>query len=199
MEKFNRPDFIGKLQKTPDSAFSEITEELFPWFSSFIRGTYPTLAGEIRDILQDMAVKIAENANSLDPQRGTFLSWSFRVLRNLCNDRISKQRKTPMQSLEEATAGIEAEDVYPVPEHPQDFLTLIEKIAPESGLREAILKLRPKDCLIILMPLAGWSDDEIVEILSLESKNALWARRSRAMAQLKDEFEKINKPQRGPR
>lgn len=194
MEKFKKPEFIEKLKRTPESAFRDIVNELFPWFKSFIKKAYPTLSTEAEDILQDIAIKIVEHINDIDPNKGTFLSWSFKILRNGCIDRIKKQRKIHFESIENSAMTIEAEPLNSPKDCPNDFITIIEKLAPETGLREAYLKLHPKDCQVLGMTLAGWTDDEIVDILDIPSKNALWARRSRAIAKLRAEFEKINRP-----
>jgi RNA polymerase sigma factor (sigma-70 family) len=194
MEKFKKPEFIEKLKRTPELTFREIVRELYPWFRSFIKTAYRNLAVETEDIIQDVAVKIVEHIDVIDPHKGNFLSLSFKILRNFCIDRIKQQQKIQIESLENSGMFIEAATTNPVPEHPQDFLTIIESLAPETGLREAFLRLHPKDCLIVVMPFAGWTDDEIVDILNIPSKNALWAKRSRAVDKLKYEFYRINGP-----
>jgi RNA polymerase sigma factor (sigma-70 family) len=197
MEKFKNPKFIEKLKRTTGFDFREMVKELYPWFRSFIKKAYPSLAMETEDILQDLAVNLAEYIDDIDPKKGTFLSLSFRILRNLCIDHIKEQQRNLIESLQDFHGGIRAEPTNPVPKDDRDFVTIIESLAPESGLREAFLKLRPKDCQVIAMPFAGWTDDDIVDRLNIPSKNALWAKRSRAIAKLREQFYKINGPNRG--
>ncbi|MDZ7288951.1 MAG: hypothetical protein ONB44_01075 [candidate division KSB1 bacterium] len=78
---------------------------------------------------------------------------------------------------------------------PTDDLSPLEKLPPE--VRAAFLRLNDRYQQFLGLMLSGKPDETIRQVLKIPSAGAFWTLRSRALAKLKEEVEKIRSTKGG--
>jgi len=187
MDELNHPDFIRRLKSGNESAYRELDKELFPWFRNFLIKKFEIGFEDAKDIVQDVAKRIVEKIDLFNPERGEFLPWAFQILRNIAIDWKRRNKKLEFVSLEDArdeTVEIDLET-----EEETDDLSPIERLPPE--VRKAFLKLNDRYQQLLGLFLSKKSVEDMIKILKLNNKAALYTLKSRVFSKLKEEVDKI--------
>lgn len=187
MDELNHPDFIRRLKSGHESAYRELDKQLLPWFRNFLVKKFKIDIEDAKDIVQDVAIRIVEKINLFNPEKGNFIPWAFQILRNIAIDWMRKNKKLKFISLEDARD--ESAEIHLELEEKTDDLSPIERLPLE--VREALFKLNDRYQQFIGLLLSGKTIENIMDILKLDNKAALYTLKSRVFLKLKDEIEKI--------
>jgi RNA polymerase sigma-70 factor (ECF subfamily) len=189
-EEFNHPDFAKRLKAGNESAFRELFDYLSPWAKSFIKRKYSLSEEDARDITQDFFRRIIEKIELYDENEGRFLSWAFQILRNLTVDWLRRYKRFELIPLSsQRVDGLELSYIDDDTTTPKDDLSALEKLP--TDLRTAFLKLNHRYQQLLGLWLEGSPTEAIRKALNIPSAGAFWTQKSRALAKLKEEHEKI--------
>ncbi|HDP99599.1 MAG TPA: hypothetical protein ENN22_10525 [bacterium] len=74
MDELNHPDFIKRLKSRHESVYRELDRQLFPWFRNFLMKKFDIDFEDAKDIVQDVAKRIVEKINQVNPDKGEFIA-----------------------------------------------------------------------------------------------------------------------------
>lgn len=127
---------------------------------------------EAEDVAQEAMLRLWRQARSWDAGRAQASTWLFRVVANLCTDRLRRRRPGPLEQGEApADPGPGAE-------------TRLQQGARHDALQAALLRLPERQRqAVILRHLEGLANPEIAAILDVgvEAVESLTARGKRAL------------------
>lgn len=172
---------LARFAAGDQSAARMLTEQLLP---GALRQAWRMLGDqtEAEDVAQDAMLRLWRQAADWRAGEARVSTWLYRVVHNLCIDRIRRRR--PSVAVEDAP-----EPVDPEP----SVLTQIARNETGRAVAAAIMELPPRQRqAIILRHFEGWSNPEIGEALesSVEAVESLLARARRTLAEkLNDERE----------
>ncbi|MGH7494705.1 MAG: RNA polymerase sigma factor [bacterium] len=197
LDEFNHPDFATRLKAGEELAYRELVNSFIPWAKNFVRKKYRLPKEDAKDILQSFSQRIVEKIDTFDSEQGQFIGWAFQILRNLTIDWLRPHKKLGLISID--SSDFEAPLSFAVVDDmitsPNDDLSALEKLPVE--VRQAFLKLNNRYQQFLGLMLLGTSNQAIQEVMGIASAGALWTLRSRALAKLKEEVEKIGSIKRG--
>lgn len=91
-----------RMKRGNRNAAGELYDELSPKvYGFFLARTGHKEVAE--DLAQNMFIKLIDNIDGFDPQRGRFTVWFWQMARNLLIDHYRKKRDVPFSSFEEDT------------------------------------------------------------------------------------------------
>lgn len=189
LEKFNHPDFANNLKAGNEAAYRELIDGLLPWAKGFIKKKYGLLEEDARDITQDFFQRVVEKIDQYGANEGRFLAWAFQILRNLVVDWLRRNNKLELISVDPLQLDAMASPPDDEPPKPKDDLSPLEKLPVE--IRAAFLRLNERYQRFLGLMLLGTPDEAIRDVLDIPNEGALWTLRSRALAKLKQEFDRI--------
>ena len=172
---------LARFAAGDQSAARMLTEQLLP---GALRQAWRMLGDqtEAEDVAQDAMLRLWRQAADWRAGEARVSTWLYRVVHNLCIDRIRRRR--PSVAVEDAP-----EPVDPEP----SVLTQIARNETGRAVAAAIMELPQRQRqAIILRHFEGWSNPEIGEALesSVEAVESLLARARRTLAEkLNDERE----------
>lgn len=172
---------LARLAGGDQAAARALTDQLLP---GALRQAWRMLGdrAEAEDVAQDAMLRLWQKAGDWRAGEARVSTWLYRVVHNLCIDRVRRRRPT-----------VAVEDV-PEPVDPEPSV-LVRMARSETGraVAAAITELPPRQRqAIVLRHFEGWSNPRIGEALdcSVEAVESLLARARRALAaQLNDESE----------
>jgi RNA polymerase sigma-70 factor (ECF subfamily) len=189
-DQFDHPDFVKRLKAGSEAAYRELVESFLPWAKSYVKKKYGLTDEDARDVTQDFFQRLIEKIEQYDEAEGRFLAWVFQILRNLTVDWLRRYKKLDMVPLDLAPIDNLALSFRDDPTaEPKDDLSPLEKLPVE--VRAAFLKLNDHYQQFLGLMLLGKPDETIRQLLKLPSAGALWTLRSRALAKLKEEVQKL--------
>jgi len=190
LEEFNHPDFVKRLKTGSESAYQELVDIFLPWAKNFVKKKYGLSEEDAKDILQDFFQRLVEKLDQYDANERRFWAWIFQILRNLVVDWLRRNKRIEFISVDASTIDhliVFVEDDST--NAPRDYLSPLEKLPTE--VRTAFFRLNDRYQQLLGLMLSGKSDEAIRQVLNISSEGALWTLRSRAIAKLKEEAEKI--------
>ena len=172
---------LARFAAGDQGAARALTDQLLP---GALRQAWRILGDrtEAEDVAQDAMLRLWRQAADWRAGEARVSTWLYRVVHNLCIDRIRRRR--PSVAVEDA----------PEPVDPEPSV-LVRMARPETGraVAAAITTLPERQRqAIVLRHFEGWSNPQIGEALdcSVEAVERLLARARRALAQaLSDERE----------
>jgi RNA polymerase sigma factor (sigma-70 family) len=172
-----------------------LVDGILPWAKRFIKKKYGLSEEDARDVTQDFFQRILEKIDQYDANEGQFIAWAFQILRNLTVDWLRRSKRLELVAVD----PLQIDEMEPWRDDdsatkPKDDLSPLEKLPVE--VRMAFLKLNERYQRFLGLMLLGTSDEAIRKVLEIPNEGALWTLRSRALAKLKEEFEKIT-PKKG--
>lgn len=148
---------VSQLQKKDDKAFGY----LYDHYAPLLYGVVCRIVGSeeiAQDILQETFVKIWNNVELYDPNKGRLYTWVLNIARNTAIDKIrSKEHKNTQQrdSLTSKQARNKSDDGS-------------QQIGEFIGLNDVLKKLRAEHKLIIdMMYFEGYTQAEVSEKLGI--------------------------------
>ena len=172
---------LARFAAGDQGAARALTEQLLP---GALRQAWRILGdrAEAEDVAQDAMLRLWRQASDWRAGEARVSTWLYRVVHNLCIDRIRRRR--PSVAVEDAP-----EPVDPVP----SVLTQMARSETGRAVAAAIAELPGRQRqAVVLRHFEGWSNPQIGEALdcSVEAVESLLARARRALAQrLNDEKE----------
>jgi len=130
-------------------------------------------AAEAQDVTQDAMMRLWKQAPTWDAGRAQAATWLYRVVANLCTDRLRARR----------TQSLDAADV-PADPGPSAAARL-QTAARTDALQAALLRLPERQRqAVVLRHIEGLANPQIAEILDvgIEAVESLTARGKRALA-----------------
>ena len=131
---------------------------------------------EAEDVAQEAMMRLWKIAPDWRAGEAQISTWLYRVVANLCTDRLRKRQRGPAQSLDQI-----AEPADPAP----GAVETMQTNARHTALAEALAQLPDRQAeAVALRHLEGHSNPEIAEIMdiSVRSVESLTARGKRALA-----------------
>lgn len=131
-------------------------------------------SSEAEDLAQEAFLQIYHQAHRFQPERGSFKTWFFTILFNLCRNALKKKRPAYLESPPNEVAG------------PDNPATLLDRQEQQQALAEAILKLPPNQrSALILCHYENFSYAEAARSLGLSVKaiESLLVRAKRTLRQ----------------
>ena len=128
---------------------------------------------EAEDVAQDAMLRLWKIAPDWRQGEAKVTTWLYRVVANLCTDRLRKQRNVDIDSVpepEDDRAGVEGD---------------MQNAARMAALRDALAELPDRQRqAVVLRHIEGLGNPEIAEIMeiSTEAVESLTARGKRALA-----------------
>lgn len=174
---------LARFAAGDQGAARALTEQLLP---GALRQAWRILGdrAEAEDVAQDAMLRLWRQAADWRAGEARVSTWLYRVVHNLCIDRIRRRR--PSVAVEDAP-----EPVDPVP----SVLTQMARSQTGRAVAAAIAELPGRQRqAVVLRHFEGWSNPQIGEALdcSVEAVESLLARARRALAQrLNDEKEAL--------
>jgi RNA polymerase sigma factor (sigma-70 family) len=130
-------------------------------------------SAEAQDVTQDALLRLWKQAPDWDAGRAQASTWIYRVVANLCTDRLRRKREEGMEEgFEPADPSLSAE------------ARLLEA-SRHDALQSALLRLPERQRqAVVLRHIEGLANPEIAEILDVgvEAVESLTARGKRALA-----------------
>jgi RNA polymerase sigma factor (sigma-70 family) len=129
--------------------------------------------GEAEDVAQEAMLRLWKIAPDWRQGEAKVTTWLYRVVQNLCTDRLRKRRSVDIDAIPEPEDGAPG-----VAENMQDA-------ARAAALQEALNDLPERQRVaVVLRHLEGRSNPEIAEVLeiSVEAVESLTARGKKALA-----------------
>jgi len=196
LEEFDHPKFVNRLKAGNEAAYRELVDGILPWAKGFIKKKYRLSEEDARDVTQDFFQRILEKIDQYDANEGRFLSWAFQILRNLAVDWLRRYKRLEVVAVD----PLQIDEMEPSLDDdpatkPKDDLSPLEKLPIE--VRMAFLKLNERYQRFLGLMLLGTPDEAIRKVLEIPNEGALWTLRSRALAKLKEEFERIKSTKGG--
>ncbi|WP_025060082.1 RNA polymerase sigma factor [Sulfitobacter donghicola] len=129
-------------------------------------------AAEAEDVTQEALLRLWKQAPKWDSGRAQAATWLYRVVANLCTDRLRGRRTETLDELDApADPGPSAE-------------TQLQNMARHDALQAALLRLPERQRqAVVLRHIEGLANPEIAEILDVgvEAVESLTARGKRAL------------------
>ncbi|MEP2920011.1 RNA polymerase sigma factor [Sulfitobacter sp.] len=129
-------------------------------------------SAEAEDVAQEALLRLWKQAAKWDAGRAQASTWVYRVVANLCTDRLRKRRESGLDEIDvpaDPSAGVEAR---------------MQDAARYDALQAALLRLPERQRqAVILRHIEGLANPEIAEILDVgvEAVESLTARGKRAL------------------
>ena len=129
-------------------------------------------SAEAEDVAQEALLRLWKQAAKWDAGRAQASTWVYRVVANLCTDRLRKRRESGLDEVDvpaDPSAGVEAR---------------MQDAARYDALQAALLRLPERQRqAVILRHIEGLANPEIAEILDVgvEAVESLTARGKRAL------------------
>jgi len=121
---------------------------------------------EAEEVVQEAWIRVWQQAGRFDPDKAQPRTWIYRILVNLCLDRLRKRRLFSLIGLDEAgpEAGSEA---GPEPGDPQpDAVRVLDGRQRLAAVRRDIARLPDRQRMALLLSVAGGLEaDEIATAL----------------------------------
>ena len=130
-------------------------------------------SAEAQDVAQDAMLRLWKQAPDWDAGRAQASTWVYRVVANLCTDRLRRKREDGLED------GCEPADPAPGAE------AQLLDAARHDALQTALLRLPERQRqAVVLRHIEGLANPEIAEILDVgvEAVESLTARGKRALA-----------------
>lgn len=150
-----------------------LTLRLTPRVLSFATRMLGGDRAEAEDVAQDAMLRLWRIAPEWRQGEAKVSTWLFRVVSNLCTDRLRKRRGVGLDEVADPTddaPGVEAR---------------MQAASRAEALERALAQLpdRQREA-VVLRHLEGWSNPEIAEVMeiSVEAVESLTARGKRALA-----------------
>ena len=155
--KYTEEQLVHLLQSRSTEAFSYLYDQ----YSNALYGIILQIAGNdenAADVLQETFIKIWQNFDKYDPQRGKLYTWMLNIARNAAID----FRRSKNQSMQAKIRDIENS----VDEISKENYTL--NPTDNIGVKELMQKLKPDHRLLIdLAFFKGFTHDEISKHLGI--------------------------------
>lgn len=129
---------------------------------------------EAEDVAQEAMMKVWNIADEWRQGEAKLTTWLYRVVANLCTDRLRKRRDVPLDSIAE-----------PVDDTPSVELKMVQ-VQRQKALQQALTTLPERQRqAVILRHIEGVANPEIANVMdiSIEAVESLTARGKRALAQ----------------
>lgn len=165
---------VQEAQKGSVEAFGELYAGLAADLYRFALW-YLHNEADAEDAVQEACLRAYKNLKSLRKEEA-FRSWFFRILANICRDKLSAAAAGQIVSLDDPEAFVE-----PADDSSEDFIRL-----GETGERIASLG-EPESSIVLLSVLAGYTSKEIGVLLHLKS-STVRSKLSRALAKLREQI-----------
>ena len=130
---------------------------------------------DAEDAVQDACLHAYKKLKALRKEEA-FRSWFFKILANICRDKLSAASKGNIVSLDDPEAFTD-----PADERSEDFTSLSETGELVSSLGE------PEKSIVLLSVLGGFNSKEIGALLKLNS-STVRSKLSRALAKLREQI-----------
>lgn len=172
---------LARFAAGDQSAARALTGQLLP---GALRQAWRILGDrtEAEDVAQDAMLRLWRQAGEWRAGEARVSTWLYRVVHNLCIDRIRRRR--PSVAVEDAPEPVDQEP---------SVLTRIARSETGRAVASAIAELPDRQRqAVVLRHFEGWSNPQIGEALecSVEAVESLLARARRALAEkLSDERE----------
>lgn len=151
--------------------YADLAPELYRFALWYLHGE-----ADAEDAVQDACLKAYTNIKALKKEE-SFRSWFFKILANICRDKLSAASKTSN------IVSIDDPDTFSDPADDKS-----SRFVFESELSELISSLGEPDASIVLLSAAaGFSSKEIGKMLRLNS-STVRSRLSRALAKLREQI-----------
>lgn len=152
----------------------------------FLRSRYPTIW---EDAWQETLIRLVNEINRFDPDKGSLRSWSIKLAQNRANSILRAEKKHPSAGAHE---DIERDQRRP-PHEEQSPKQRKQAERRAEQIREAINTLAPKDRRVIEADLAHPDGKapagELADAWDT-TENAIHQARSRAKKKLREELER---------
>ena len=132
---------------------------------------------DAEDAVQDACLHAFKNLKSLKKEEA-FRSWFFKILANICRDKLSRASKLSVVSIDDPDSFSDLAD-----DTSQSFTAMSDL----GGLIAALGE--PDSQIVLLSSAAGFTSKEIGSMLKLNS-STVRSKLSRSLAKLKEQLEK---------
>lgn len=152
---YSEEELVALLKQRVQSAFSY----LYDHYSASLNGIIINIVEDVNtstDILQEVFLKIWQQIDQYDPQKGRLFTWMFQIARNAAIDMIrSKNWRNHKQN-----SGL-TDEVAGIPDQP---FSLLEN----RGLRKLVYTLKQEYRMVVeLSYFQGYTQEEIAKLLEL--------------------------------
>lgn len=130
---------------------------------------------EAEDVAQEAMLKLWKVAPNWDPSRGRVTTWIFRVVANLCTDRLRRRR------------GVGLDDIAEPTDPSPSAAAALQNVSRANALSWGLAQLPERQAqAVALRHLEGLSNPEIAEIMDIGTRavESLTARGKSALTQL---------------
>ena len=169
---------------------SAALEVLYDRHGATVLGFALRIVGErtaAEDVLQETFWRVWKNAETFQPQRGSFTSWLFRIARNLAIDVYRRRNVRP-----QAISGDDnnASDLDQTPDPDMDVASQAQSALENKQIRNALTSLPGAQRQIIeLAYFHGMTRQEIAEVTG-EALGTIHTRARLALQKLREELER---------
>ena len=128
---------------------------------------------EAEDVAQEAMLRLWKIAPAWRQGEAKVTTWLYRVVRNLCTDRLRRRRGVALDAVAEPEDGAPGAEAR------------LQQAARAAALERALQDLPERQrAAVILRHLEGWANPEIAEVMgvSVEAVESLTARGKRALA-----------------
>ena len=92
-----------KNAEAVDELYKRYSRKLYIFFKNIMRSSSP------EDLVHDVFIKVIENAPKFNPKKASFKTWMFTIARNLSIDKVRREKKMSVVSLDKKTSGSRGE------------------------------------------------------------------------------------------
>ena len=169
---------------------SAALEVLYDRHGATVLGFALRIVGErtaAEDVLQETFWRVWKNAETFQPQRGSFTSWLFRIARNLAID-VYRRRNVRPQAISGDDSN--ASDLDQTPDPDMDVASQAQSALENKQIRNALTSLPGAQRQIIeLAYFHGMTRQEIAEATG-EALGTIHTRARLALQKLREELER---------
>ena len=176
----SRTHLIGPARFDFGTNHIEIDNRL-AWFTGRLeaawgdRAAYVHLTREAEDVAQEALIRLWKQATDWRQGEAKVTTWLYRVVANLCTDRLRKSRGVAL-------------DAIPEPEDDKETpAEALQQKSRQAALQSALQELPDRQRqAVLLRHIEGLSNPEIAEIMDIgvEAVESLTARGKRALAKI---------------